>query len=266
VHALRKSDGIGPKASPRQGQPSSPQPAGAGAPVLAAAPRPAADTPLSRCLARAVRRRSGAALQRSITIGGKPYTLAELTVALKANPDVVWHEEYPTTLAVLDEENRRFTDHGALMMELAGPVMEARGSPGPDTAVTTSPTTTAPAPPAVTLVKLAHAAPKGTSPTQRYDKDGGTHTSVTFTTRGTPVGVVTVTGLHRTLANGQHHFWNHDDGNGKFRFSTSSGNAVGEVQKSKELEDAWKAVAKVAKKLGCEALQPTWAAERSWRT
>jgi hypothetical protein len=234
------------------------------------------DDPLGRVLARAVERRATASLlQRTITVAGATYSADTLAAKLKADDDVVWHDEYVAELASLDAANETFTDDGKLMMWLAGATMAAKqaAAAGPAAAVAQgTPQGDAPAVepksrkdegagPAltatqVTLTELGKAAPVGGTAGQRYDKQGATHTSVTF--KSVRPGIVRIVGFHRTLASGSHIYWNKHDGDGRFKLSSSSGAPIESIQHTKVLDDAWKAVKKVAAKLRCEALEPTW--------
>jgi hypothetical protein len=260
-----------------------PQPVDAGA--VLRLPAIARDgLPLDRALARSLQRRIAvgagapaphAQLQRTITVDATPYTAATLADELHADDNVVWHDEYTAELAELDAKNQVFADHGKLMMWLASATMAKRKSasvvatpplvPAP---VESSPSVE-PAPKKekvkaekpltatqVTLAELHRAAPVGGTAGQRYDKQGYPHTSVTF--KAVRPDVVKIVGFHRTLANGSHIFWNKLTGESSFVFSSSSGAAIESIGRTKVLEDAWKAVAKTAKKLRCEAIEPTW--------
>jgi hypothetical protein len=110
----------------------------------------------------------------------------------------------------------------------------------------------------VTLAQLYKAAPVGATAGQRYDKQGATHTSVTFKFVDSKNGIVRISGFHRTLADGGHYYWAKHTGGGAFVLSTSGGSAIETVPRSAVLENAWKAVRKVAAKLGCTAVEPTW--------
>jgi hypothetical protein len=110
----------------------------------------------------------------------------------------------------------------------------------------------------VTLAQLSKAAPVGGTAGQRYDKQGATHTSVTFKFVDSKNGIVRIAGFHRTLAGGGHYYWAKHTGGGAFVLSTSGGSAIDAVPHSAVLENAWKAVGKVAAKLGCTAVEPTW--------
>jgi len=251
------------------------RPAVSGSPPLRAG---RSDDVLGQVLARAVDRRATASLrqatlQRTITVGADTYSADTLAAALKADADVVWHDEYVAELASLDATHQTFTDHGQLMMRLASATMAAKK------AAAAVPAAAAQAPPQVeppqaepkkqgkgagpaltatqvTLTELAKAAPVGGTAGQRYDRQGATHTSVTF--KIVRPDVVRIVGFHRTLASGSHIFWNKHEGNGRFLLSSDSGAPIVTIGHTKVLEDAWKAVKKVAAKLRCEAVEPTW--------
>lgn len=235
------------------------------------------EDPLGRLLARAVAGRGaraphdGPLLQRAITVDGKRYSDVELADALKADEDVVWHDEYVAELAAMSARDQDLADHGKLMMWLAGAVMAAkRPAPPapvpaaaeaavapPSAAPSRAKAAAAPLPPTqVSLAELNRAAPIGGTPGQRYDKQADTHTSVTF--KAVRDGVVRIVGFHRTLASGSHIYWAKHAGDGKFKLSSSSGAEIESIARNKTLEDAWKAVSRTARKLRCEALEPTW--------
>ena len=247
--------------------------------LIAAAPLPVgAGDRLAGMLARCVQTRtaivsraSGPLLQRAIAVGAKTYSVEELAAALKADEDVVWHEEYLPELHALHARDETFADHGRLMMWLAGAVMAAKrpASALPDEAAAVSPgkSEAKPGPTgkaaAATLPathvrqsELDKAAPVGGTAGQRYDKQAATHTSVTF--KSVSLGVFRIVGFHRTLASGEHYYWAKHAGDGKFKLSSGSGTEIESVRRSKVLEAAWKAVDRVARKLRCEALEPTW--------
>ena len=257
---------------------AAPQPA---VPPASGSPPPRAartDDVLGQVLARAVDRRATASLQRAtlqrtITVGADTYSADTLAAKLKADDAVVWHDEYSAELASLDAANQTFTDDGKLMMWLAGATMAAKKAAAavPAAAAEAAPQVAPPqaepkkkgaaAGPAltatqVTLAELQKAAPVGGTAGQRYDKQGATHTSVTF--KSVRPDVVKIVGFHRTLASGSHIYWAKHDGDGRFLFSSSSGAAIESIGYTKVLEDAWKAVKKVAAKLRCEAIEPTW--------
>jgi hypothetical protein len=252
-----------------------PQVATPSAATAASRPAPArADDALGGVLARAVDRRATAALeratlQRTITVGADTYSAATLAAELEADENVVQHDEYAPELASLDAANKTFADRGELMMWLASATMAAKraAAAGPAAAEQVESAPVEPkkkgeaAGPAltatqVTLAELKKAAPVGGTAGQRYDKQGATHTSVTF--KSVRPDVVRIVGFHRTLASGSHIYWAKHDGDGRFKLSSSSGAEIESIGYSKVLEDAWKAVKRVAAKLRCEALEPTW--------
>lgn len=231
------------------------------------------EDPLGHLLARAVDGRvprvphDGPLLQRAITVAGKRYSDVELADALKADEDVVWHDEYVAELAAMSARDQDLADHGKLMMWLAGAVMAAKRPAPPQPApVEVAPASgaaskakppAAPLPPThVSLLELNRAAPVGGTAGQRYDRQADTHTSVTFKT--VRDGVVKIVGFHRTLASGSHIYWAKHAGDGRFKLSSSSGAEIESIARTKTLEDAWKAVSRTARKLRCEALEPTW--------
>jgi hypothetical protein len=230
------------------------------------------DDALGRLLARAVdgrgARAGGPLLQRAITVDGTSYSDVELAEVLRADEDVVWHDEYLPELAAMSARGQDLADHGKLMMWLAGAVMAAKRPAPPQPveveAAAAAPSAAgnpkaaaAPLPPThVSLSELNRAAPVGGTAGQRYDKRGETHTSVTF--KAVRDGVVRIVGFHRTLASGSHIYWAKHAGDGKFKLSSSSGAEIESIGRTKALEDAWKAVGKTARKLRCEALEPTW--------
>lgn len=263
------------RAKPVAGPQPAPSPAATGSPPLVCAHT---DDALGRVLARAVERRATASpqratLQRTITVDTATYSAATLAAALKADEAVVWHDAYVAELASLDAANETFEDHGELMMWLAGATMAAKQAPAPVPAVAAQapPQVGAPqaepkkkgkgagralTPTQVTLAELNKAAPFGATAGQRYDRQAETHTSVTF--RSVRPDVMRIVGFHRTLANGAHIFWNKHAGDGRFKLSSDTGSPIETIARTKGLEEAWKAVQKVAAKLRCEAVEPNW--------
>lgn len=247
-----------------------------------------AHTPLARALAASVRERaqsaahwSGPVLQRSITVGATTYALGALTTQLQG--DWQWEPSFASELARLDATGQTFTDIDELWtwldehptaVESEAPSSSASELPSAEVSPPQLPSASstpvrarrtpkpkakaavASNPPELPLARLMTVARYGGTPGQRYDCQGYPHVSVTFSIP--KHGTAKITGLHRTLGSGSHIFWAKHAGNGVFRLSTSGGSEIESIRKTKALEDAWKAVSKIAKRLGCEAVEPVW--------